>query len=285
MTKKPSVLVAAITTSLCLAATPQLFATSIGINFVETGNNGVQNGLADSLASGELAGFLPQTNWNNFGRWSTPITANDSLGLSTSVAFAWDSNNTWHNNGNPLATGNDKLMRGYLDATGQVNQGSFTSIFASNANKPIVYVTGLSSWLSSQSATSFDLIIYLDGDTTGRIGEYWVQSATGAHDNFTLGADLTPHLFGRDFGDFGGTFDRVDPSATSVGTAEDGNYILFSGISGSDTILLRTEEQTQRAPISGFQIVAVPEPSTMGLLGLSTLGVMMFRQRRLGRTM
>lgn len=272
----PALLLAGIS-----ALAPDALAASIGVNFVDSNDPGVQNGATDSLATGEIAGApgYSQSNWNNYGRWSDTIAPTDSLGLSTTVSVAWDANNTWRNNANPTLTGDEKLMHGYLDSTGGVAEASFTSIFANNVNKPVVYVSGLSSWLSAQEATSFDLVLYFDGDTTGRIAEYWVQSATGGHTSFTIGGDLSPHLFARDFGDFAG-YNPVDPSATSLGAAEDGNYLVFSGITATDTILIRAEEQTERSPISGFQIVAVPEPSTIGLLGLSTVGVAMIRRRR-----
>jgi|GEM_PF-1843824 len=283
MIQKRSILVPSLTASLCLAATPRLLAASIGLNFVETTDPGVQNGQVDSLLSGELAGApgYSQSNWNNYGRWSGLINPTDNLGVTTSVGVAWDSANTWHNNGNPIVTGDDKLMRGYLDATGAANQPTFSSIFETNSNKPVIYLSGVSTWLSSQSASTFDVVVYFDGDTTGRVGEYWLQTVSGSFTSFTLGSDLTPHYFGRDFGDFGGTYDPVALSATSTGTADDGNYVVFSGIPATaDTFLIRTEEQTVRAPISAVQIVAVPEPSSLAILGLSLCSVAVFRRRR-----
>src|SRR5262245_35928070 len=110
--------IAVLALSLNYAAT----AATIGVNFVNDGNGGVQNGDSDSLNADELAGApgYAQTNWNNFGRWGQTVAANDSSGAASGVTFTWDSNNTWQN-GASQATPDGKLMYGYLDANGSGN--------------------------------------------------------------------------------------------------------------------------------------------------------------------
>ena len=257
-------------------------AASIGVNYVDTGDAGVQNGPADALGSTEVAGVpgYEQLNWNNLGRWGNPTSLNDGFGAMTSVFVTWDSANTW-NSGVGISTPNNKLMAGYIDATGQPNIPGSPYSGWNNANKPDAYVTGLGSWLANQGASSYSVLIYTDGDATeGRIGEYWLQNASGSDFGaLTLGSDLTSHVFGKDSANFSGSFVQVPGTANSVGNATDGNYILFTGLT-ADSFLMRTEEQTFRAQINGFQIIAeVPEPGSMALLSLGGLSFVLARRR------
>lgn len=258
-------------------------AATIGVNYVDSGDTGVQNGAADALGSAEIAGVpgYAQPNWNNLGRWGNPTSLNNGFGVMTGVNVAWDSNNTW-NTGVGTSTPNNKLMAGYIDATGQPNIPGSPYSGWDNANKPDAYVTGLGAWLASSGASSYSVLIYTDGDATeGRISEYWLQNASGSDFGaLTLGSDLTSHTFAKDSANFSGTFIQVPDAANSVGNAVDGNYILFTGLT-ADTFLMRTEEQTFRAQINGFQIIAeVPEPSSMALLGLGGISFVLARRRQ-----
>lgn len=156
---------------MALAQTRTVSAASVGVNFVNTGDGGVQNGQTDSLAADEFAGApgYAQINWNNFGRWGATVPANDSSGAASGVTVTWDSNNTWQN-GSDLGNPDGKLMYGYLDATGSGTGNNIDTEpyqFWWNENKPEAYVTGISAWLATQNATKYDVVVYLDGDATG----------------------------------------------------------------------------------------------------------------------
>lgn len=271
----------AVVTALCVNGVAS--AASVGVNFVATGDGGVQNGAADALGATEVAGVsaYEQLNWNNLGRWGNATALNDGLGAATGINVTWDSPNTW-NTGVGTSTSNNKLMTGYLDAIGQPNIPGSPYSGWNNANKPDAYVTGLGAWLANQGMSSYSVLIYTDGDTTeGRIGEYWLQNASGSDFGaLTLGDDLTSHVFAKDSANFSGSFIQVPDAANSVGNAADGNYILFSGLT-ADSFLLRTEEQTFRAQINGFQIIGeVPEPSSIALLSLAGLSLAFARRRQ-----
>jgi len=240
-------------------------AQSIGVNYVRTGDGGVQNGTTDALGAAELAGVpgYAQVNWNNLGRWGSAVALNDSSGAASGVVTTWDSNNTWNvgGTGNP----NQKLMYGYIDATGAVNDDTLPYKFWDNVNKPQAFFSGVSAWLAAQpGAISYSVVIYSDGDATeGRKSEYWLQATDStANPPDTLGADLTPHVFLQDSANFSGTFIQVPNTANTVDTAGIGNFIVFTGLT-ADQFILRTEEHTFRSQIAAVQIVAVYPPSTV----------------------
>lgn len=275
-----------------LSAAGLASAGSLGFNFVDIGDSGHQDGAADALGASEVAGApgYEQANWNNLGQSGDTIGSMiDSSGTTTGVTLTWNSNNTWRN-GAGTSTPDSKLMNGYLDSGGQANVDGPPYNGFDSANMPDVGVTGIGAWLAAQGAPSYNVVVYTDGDRTeGRIGEYWLQDFTYNNPpgndfaNLTLGSDLSPGVFVQDDNNFSGTFTQVPLSADSAGNAVAGNFIVFTGLT-ADTFLLRTEEISSpsqlRAVINGFQIVAVPEPSTIGLLGLGAMGAALLRRRR-----
>jgi hypothetical protein len=275
-----TVTIVAFAGALLLGSTAR--AGSIGVNYVNNGNGGVQNGSTDSLGAGETAGApgYAQQNWNNLGRWGQTVALMDSAGAATGVTTTWDSNNTW-NTGAGSGTPDNKLMHGYLDATGQANINGSPYQFWWNENKPEAYFTGLGAWLTAQGAPRYQVVVYIDGDTTeGRVGEYWLQQPGDANDPPTaLGSDLTPHVFVKDSGNFSGTYTQVSLSANSVAGAGEGNYVVFGGLT-ANSFILRTEEQTFRAQINAVQIVPVPEPASALCFVVGSLLLAAARLRR-----
>lgn len=286
MKKRVSLLCAAVAAALAGVAS----AGPIGINYVDNGDPGVQNGAADALLPTESAGApgYAQVGWNNMGRWGATVAINDSTGAATGATTTWDSNNTW-NDGAGVASPNAKLMNGYLDATGQTNVNTPPYQFFWNENKPEVYITGLAAWLTGQGAASYKVVVYTDGDNaSGRKGEYWLQAATGGDPPTVLGADLTSHVFVSDVSNFSGTFTEVPLSANTLATAGEGNFLVFSDVS-ADSFILRTEEwpsgvagDALRAQINGIQIIpnVVPEPASIAVLALAGAGLISRRRRR-----
>jgi hypothetical protein len=248
---------ALIAASLFMTSTAS--ANSIGLNFVDNGNGGVQNGAADALGAAEVAGApgYRRSNWNNLGRWGQTVSLIDNSGAGSGVTVTWDSNNTWRT-GSGTGTPDNKLMHGYLDSTGQANWETMPYQFFWNENKPEVYINNVSSWLAGQGgATQYDVVVYIDGDTTsGRIGEYWLQNGSGGDPPTLLGTDLTTHVFVQDSANFSGTYTQTPLSANSVAGAANGNYVVFTGLS-ANSFILRTEEQNVRSQINAIQIVPV----------------------------
>jgi len=61
-------------------------------------------------------------------------------------------------------------------------------------------------------------------------------------------------------------------------TGVEGHYLLISGLSG-DLTITTTNPAGGRAPLAGFQIVEVPEPSSAALLGLGGLALILRRRK------
>ncbi|HZI32219.1 MAG TPA: immunoglobulin domain-containing protein, partial [Candidatus Binatia bacterium] len=256
------ILKTALMAALSLAASGA-FAAPICVKFVNSNNPGVQNSVADSLAPADVAGApgFMHLHWNNMGVSGQTLPVADTSSNATGVTITWASPDTWHS-GAGLGTPNEKLMSGYLDSTrvtnGVDNPFDFSGSGATD-NRPDVYATGLSGWLATQGATSYSVVVYSDSDSTGGgIAEYWVQSPADANDPpQALGSDLTPRIFRSDNGTFSGTFTQVPLNANTYGTASNGNYIVFAGLT-SDSLVIRTEDSFSgfnAAPINGIQFI------------------------------
>lgn len=215
-------------------------AASIGVNFIG-GNNG---GGASVTGT---AGLVPQANWNNAdtNANSVGLAVNLDNGTASGATLTWNSPNVWAT-GQAGANQNGVLMQGYIDnAPGQDSTATLTNLPASISGAP------------------YSVIIYTAGDTSGdnRGGNYTVNGIVqnalelGAAGNgvFVPASGLTP-----------------------------GNFLLFTGITGSTLSIdvSPTSGGTPRAPFDGFQVISgtVPEPATVGLLGLGS--VVLFARRR-----
>jgi hypothetical protein len=281
--------------------------STVGLNFVRPypDAGGVQNAMPNSLAPTDVAGApgYTQANWNNLGRYGDNVSGQfavvDSAGNNSGLTVNWDATGTWaqqfatSQNTNALAQGtpDGNLMCGYVDSGGNGNVTLAPTISGNSGNnKPLVFVSGLQAWLASQSASYYDVVIYVDGDAVaGRTGEYWLQSATGTPTvSLTYGPDLTTHAFVSDRANFvtSQTYVQVPlaylsswvptvPAAASGfytnaaggGNAgwghvlgnNPGNYIVFPSMS-ADSFVLRTEEfrgggGTLRSPVNAIQVV------------------------------
>src|SRR5262249_47920949 len=89
-------------------------ADSIGINF--TGGNNA--GAPTSLLATDVAGVVPQANWNNANGTGATLTALvNQNGVATTASTTWHADGTW-GSGTGTTSGDRKLYNGYLDSTG-----------------------------------------------------------------------------------------------------------------------------------------------------------------------
>src|ERR1051325_3205234 len=248
----------------------------IGLKFGVTNSIGLLNTASGALQPGDLAGApgYAQTNWNVLGFRGDNVlgTTNpvfnvlDSSGANSGITIQWEGANSWSvaNGNTPVDQGNPdaNLMNGYTDSNGNANVPLTNALpngiyGQNNNNKPMIYVSGLSAWLSAHSVSQYDVVLYMDGDNSaGRTGEYWIQAASGAVSNITFGSDITTHVFLRDYNNFTGNpvYQQVRFTSNVGRVAGSGNYTVFTGLSGDSFVILSSEFAT-RSGINAIQIV------------------------------
>lgn len=260
-----------------LLATGLTHGASISVN-LSPNTTGVDN---QSVDPGETSFVgIPGTesidgsNWNNIdlrpqGTAGVPTTFTnatqggnnldliDSTGLDSGVNLtssgAFYANFANVSSPNQGATGDAGLMQGFLNL---------------NSNET-VSLTGLSTWAPNgyRVIIAFDIggqsRTYGPSATDGTLSQiFWTNDSSTDSDT-----------------DNDGTISWLPTTAPTSGAAvPDANYATFGTFSG-DTLTLSGDAIVGRAVISGFQIVAVPEPSSTVLLGLGGLALILRRRK------
>jgi hypothetical protein len=200
----------------------------------------------------DVAGVVPQANWNNFDGATGTLVGNvvateGETASATSVEVTWVSNNTWASTGsrgetNDFLTGPDlSLMIGYLD-TGAPSTTSVT-------------ITNIPSQLTSGG---YDVYVYAMGGVGGRGGAYRILQA---------GTTNVLKAYVRVVGNTNSTaFVKapIDPASTNYAA---GNYFVFTGLTNAAITVEATTDHgyghggTPRAPINAIQLVVSTGPT------------------------
>jgi len=240
------------------------FAASLGLNFAATDPNAADS----SLLPTEVAGVVPQPNWNNLalnnGDTTTPVPIPllKDDGTPSGATVSWASPNTWRstaNNAFPAGSPDRKLTTGYLDSNNTAAGGVMISVNNIDA---------------ALRTPAYDVYVYFVSDSgADRGGGYTIDDGSGPILKF--GSTLAMPSA------------HVEDPGTDSDNSLDGTYLRFAGLTGSsfrltsDTTL--TTPNGFRAPVNAIQIVQIPEPASAVLTycGAALLGAIVWRRRRL----
>ena len=229
---------------------------TIGLNF---GADEPNAGNTGGLAATEVAGVIPQANWNNFtganGTNTAVVADNGGVSTPTSLTVRWTCPNTWSSTGrgeeNNGFTGPDHtLMLGYLDTGADGNGPAIVTI----EDIPADLTTG-----------GYDVYVYMLGGVGGRGGGYGVTDMnTNTLRGFLYGTGLTglPSTYIED-----GGADHTDS----------GDYLVLRGVAASSIRVEATTRDdfgfggTERAPINAIQLVAREPGPIWGVFGCAVL--------------
>ena len=247
--KSTQLLTLSLAIIVALVASVEAFADGIGVNLAENdGGAAAPTARANqTLLPADVAGATgyEMANWNNalfdVGSLSGLV---DDTGAATGVSVSWASANAWGddtaNTDANAGVPNAKLQRGYFD------DGETT---AATGTDPAI---GIDIEVTGIPYDSYNLVLYYSSDQGA--------ASDALHGEITVN--------GVDSG-MGGL---ISPWETTPSLDLGRNVVVVAGLSGStlDIEPLMRSGATRRS-LSGFQIVNVPEPTSLVLLGLGTV--------------
>ena len=225
---------------------------SIGVNFSGGAGSEAPDPNVDNVAAGQVTGVVPQANWNNAqGASGTVANLVNDTGAASGASLTYASNNTW---GRDLSdTPNNNLLSDYLDG------GTGVPVTVTVANVPY---------------PAYDVYIYTRRNETADPADPTPADGPGRFSDYTLNG-VTQNVLTGDIRD-----NFLQATDTVIG-----NYTVFRGVTGSTlSLTANTNAGNFRAPVDGLQIVEVPEPASLGVLGggavLGGLGLLGRRRRK-----
>ena len=248
----------------------------ISINFVDS-NSGTSDEIASDFVEG--AGDYATAGWINTLRGQTTggnadLDAADLGGVNVFArrpqGTASDAT-TGSGQGGATTALNNRVIKGFAQA------------FLNNAevNAPHVELSNLNQAYSQ----GYDLVVYLSGDSLNLGASVTVNEGVNhtGYDRSTgttywyKTANTTSTFANNGF--IQGTVTGATAPGTGGGDYAVANYVVFEGLT-ADSLTITAEAVLQnKAGIGGFQIVAIPEPATIGFMGIAGSGLLFLRKR------
>jgi len=243
------------------------FGNSLGAN--QNVNNSSYVGPTNIGSLGVTAGVVEAGFWTDVsvrggginyasGGALTNLTADDGNASALDVSFTFPAVGGPNTTQVPATTASERIYRGHITA---------------NTSNAVMSLSDMSAFLSANSATSYD--VYLYGIVTGNVadtGRFSISDGTTTHYQSATLSSSTPW--------FDGIFTEVNNTVSTV--AATGDYIKFSGLT-SDTLTVTVSNENNTGNPNyrwgGVQIVAIPEPGTLTLVGIA-LGLLAVIRRR-----
>lgn len=235
----------------------------ISVNFAG-GNGGTTTANGPSVTG--PAGAVQASNWNNFAAATgTNQPLADSGGTGSGAVIAYTSPNLYgttpSGTGTTGTAGDTALMTGYLD-----NGNGSTGITVAVSGLPAAFTSGgyqVLAYSNTDSAGSWGFRVT---DTNAVIDTRYGQNTGGGGKNYPLSG-------------INGYVNSTSTNAAGPGTAA--NYVTLGTFTGSGFTLVGVQGATSdgRARLNGFQIVSVPEPTSLAVLGVGALGLLSRRRR------
>ena len=239
---------------------------AISLNFYEQGSNN------HTLEATDATGVLSLTNWNNLaGPQSDNSTGTTWTGLVDSTGASIAGLTVQAHNISPGApttayTGVTR-WKDLPETPHNVDEkmiGAGVGVWANNAS----FTISVSDLPSAFSENEVNVYIYWGG----KFGSS--ADADEVTTNYTIGTQTESLTFGNNLNNWAVAHDRE--------FVLEGNYLVFENITltngGFDLDL--AIGSSRRIGISGMQIVAIPEPGTLVLVGIALGSLLLFRRKK-----
>ena len=254
---------------LALGLFTSIAQATISVNFVDatTGNNDEISGVAgvgDYATSGWINTLRGQTSGANADLDSADVSG---IGIfarrpnGTSQDFGGTGGSTAAYNGTPLK--------------------GFAQAFLANAETAAAHVE-LSN-LNQAFADGYKIIAYVNGDSTSNGGSITVNTGVN-HTGYDRDAGETYYFKTRytsaGFGASGyieSDYTSTQPPAASGYAVTD--YVIFDNLDADSLTLTVQADLNAKVGLGGFQIVAIPEPATIGFMAFASSGLLFLRKR------
>ena len=258
-----------------------------GVQFLASENGTGYNGTA--LTPSQAAGVVPQDNFNVVTSESSggtgpavaggPVTLNDNSGSNAAgVTFSWTDYNNWH-----TQTATTKNSSGTVTSrtangpNGALFSGESSDAESGNPNGTATYT------FSNLPTGTYDLIAYTINDSGPTSGGY-VAALSAAVNGVSTGITY----YDQNQTDSVWVANQVFVRATGTSSGsytKEANYVEFTSLgipsSGGSITLSNTDLGTTRNDsVNALQLVAVPEPATLGLFVLGAAGLLLAARKR-----